>query len=185
LGELMTTLPAIADTDLAERLRLAVTRLARRLRQQSEVDASPTQLSALSTIEHRGPITLGELAAAERVQPPTITAAVGRLEIQGLVRRRTDENDRRVVWVEITGAGRKVQSRNRSRRAAYLAKRLRALTPEERATLSEATVILDRLLEPDEQAEVSARAAGTPAQGAGRRGEVERPGAMRRERERR
>jgi DNA-binding MarR family transcriptional regulator len=149
----MMTAPTttFAETDLAERLRLAVTRLARRLRQQAGVDASPTQLSALATIEWKGPITLGDLAAAERVQPPTITAAVGRLESQKLVRRRSDEADRRVVWVEVTPAGRKLLARNRSRKAAYLAKRLRALTATERTTLAEATAILDRLLEPDER----------------------------------
>jgi DNA-binding MarR family transcriptional regulator len=147
----MTAAPAThADTDLAERLRLAITRLARRLRQESGVDASPTQLSALATIERRGPITLGDLAVAEFVQPPTVTSAVGRLEGQGLVRRRTDDADRRVVWVEITTPGRKLLARNRSRKAAYLAKRLRALTPEERATLSKAAALLDRLLEHDE-----------------------------------
>jgi DNA-binding MarR family transcriptional regulator len=144
------TPPTITDTDLAERLLLAVTRLARRLRQQGDADdASPTQLSALATIERRGPITLGELATAERVQPPTITAAIDRLEGQGLVRRRTDEQDRRVVRVEVTPVGRKLLARNRSRKTAYLAKRLRALSPEDAATLHDATVILDRLLEPE------------------------------------
>jgi len=146
---MMTTTPEhITDTDLAERLRLAVTRLARRLRQQGDPDdASPTQLSALATIERRGPITLGELATAERVQPPTITAAIDRLEGQGLVRRRTGAEDRRVVRVEITGVGRKLLARNRSRKTAYLAKRLRALSPEDATTLHHATLILDRLLE--------------------------------------
>jgi DNA-binding MarR family transcriptional regulator len=147
---MMTTPATITDTDLAERLRLAVTRLARRLRQHGDADdASPTQLSALATIERRGPITLGELATAERVQPPTITAAIDRLEGQGLVQRRTDDQDRRVVRVEITSVGRKLLARNRSRKTAYLAKRLRALSAEDAATLHEATVILDRLLEPE------------------------------------
>jgi DNA-binding MarR family transcriptional regulator len=147
---MMTPEATITDTDLAERLRLAITRLARRLRQHGEAnDASPTQLSALATIERRGPITLGELATAERVQPPTITAAIDRLEGQGLVQRRTDEQDRRVVRVEITSVGRKLLARNRSRKTAYLAKRLRALSAEDAATLHEATLILDRLLEPE------------------------------------
>ncbi len=157
----MTPPATITDTDLAERLRLAVTRLARRLRQHGDADdASPTQLSALATIERRGPITLGELASAERVQPPTITAAIDRLEGQGLVARRTDEQDRRVVRVEITSAGRKLLARNRSRKTAYLAKRLRALSPDDAATLHKATLILDRLLEPDGGPEASDRGAG-------------------------
>jgi DNA-binding MarR family transcriptional regulator len=149
----MTALEAITDTDLPERLRLAVTRLARRLRQQSDVNASPTQLSALATIGRRGPMTLGDLAAAERVQPPTITAAVGRLESQGLVVRQPDVQDRRIVRVQVTGAGRKLLARNRSRNTAYLAKRLRALSPSERATLVEATEILDRVLESEAKGE--------------------------------
>src|SRR5262249_41447673 len=99
------TVPAPA---LPARLRLAITRLARRLRQQGETAASPTQLAALATVERDGPLTLGELAAVERVQPPTITAAVGRLEQRGLVQRRIDPDDRRVARVEITPAGRRL-----------------------------------------------------------------------------
>src|SRR5436853_2009335 len=111
MGTVTQTAPQQNETQLAERLRLAVTRLARRLRQQSEASASPTQFSALATIERNGPITLGDLAAAEGVQPPTATAAVGRLEQSGLVARRPDEHDRRVVHVEITAAGRKLLAR--------------------------------------------------------------------------
>jgi DNA-binding MarR family transcriptional regulator len=143
------TTPAPADTqaDLAAHLRLSVTRLARRLRQQADVDASPTQLAALATVEHRGPITLGDLAAAERVQPPTITAAVGRLEQQGLVVRRPDRADKRVVRVAVTAAGRRLLARNRSLKTAFLARRLDTLDPSERATLEDAAVLLDRLLD--------------------------------------
>lgn len=139
--------PTRPGEHLAERLRLAVTRLARRLRQQSEPGASPTQLAVLATVARTGPITLGDLAAAERVQPPTITAAVARLETHGLVRREPDETDRRVVRVRVTTAGRRLLARNRSRKTAYLEQRLRSLGPDERATLDAATAILDRLLE--------------------------------------
>lgn len=145
----MTAIETTTQAHLPERLRLAVTRLARRLRQQSDIGASPTQLSALATVARLGPMTLGDLAAAERVQPPTITAAVSKLEDQALVVRRPDARDRRSVRVEVTSAGRKLLARNRSRKTAYLAKRLGALTPRERETLAEATAILDRLLEPD------------------------------------
>jgi DNA-binding MarR family transcriptional regulator len=143
------TTPAPADTqaDLAAHLRLSVTRLARRLRQQADVGASPTQLSALATIERHGPITLGDLAAAERVQPPTITAAVGRLEQQGLVVRRPDRADKRVVRVTVTAAGRRLLARNRSLKTAFLARRLDTLDPAERATLEHAAILLDRLLD--------------------------------------
>ena len=148
----MTAIETTTEAHLPERLRLAVTRLARRLRQQSDIGASPTQLSALATIARLGPMTLGDLAAAERVQPPTITAAVSKLESQGLAVRRPDERDRRIVQVDVTSAGRKLLARNRSRKTAYLAKRLDALSPRERETLSEATAILDRLLEPEAEA---------------------------------
>jgi DNA-binding MarR family transcriptional regulator len=146
----MSPTPQSTETDLADRLRLVITRLARRLRQQGPSDTSPTQLAALATIERQGPITLGDLAAAERVQPPTVTAAIDRLEGQGLVRRLPDESDRRVVRVAITATGRKLLARQRSRKTAYLAQRLDALDKADRATLAEAAVILDRLLQPEE-----------------------------------
>jgi len=139
--------PSTTDSDLADRLRLAVTRLARRLRQQSGVDASPTQLSALATVERQGPITLGDLAAAERVKPPTVTAAVGRLETDGFVARRSDGADRRIVRVEITPAGRKLLARTRSRKTAELERRHEGLSAEDRSTLDRAVDVFDRLLE--------------------------------------
>jgi DNA-binding MarR family transcriptional regulator len=136
-----------SDTDLAPRLRLAITRLARRLRRQADLPGvSPTQISALATIERDGPITLGELAALEGVQPPTITAAVGRLVEQDLVHRRVDPDDRRVHRVEITHAGRRLLERSRSRKNAYLERRLRALSAEDRATLERAAGLLESLL---------------------------------------
>jgi DNA-binding MarR family transcriptional regulator len=134
---------------LPVRLRLAVTRLARRLRQEGETTASPTQLAVLGTVERDGPLTLGELAAVERVQPPTITAAVGRLEARGLVRRRTDPVDRRVARVEVTRSGRRLLDESRSRKTAYLERRLAALSADERDTLERAAVILERILEQD------------------------------------
>ncbi len=129
---------------------MVVTRLARRLRQQGESAASPTQLAALATIEREGPLTLGELAAIERVRPPTITAAVGRLEEQGLVRRRADRRDRRVAHVEITAPGRRLLAESRSRKTAYLERRLAALSAGERHTLAEAAEILERVLEEEQ-----------------------------------
>ena len=124
-----------------------MTRLARRLRQQGESSASPTQLAALATIERDGPLTLGALAAIERVRPPTITAAVGRLEEQGLVHRRTDARDRRVARVEITAHGGRLLAQSRSRKTAYLEQQLAALSADERATLAKAASILERVLE--------------------------------------
>jgi DNA-binding MarR family transcriptional regulator len=132
---------------LPSRLRMVVTRLARRLRQQGESAASPTQLAALATIERDGPLTLGTLAAIERVRPPTITAAVGRLEEQGLVHRRIDARDRRVARVAITSHGRRLLAESRSRKTAYLEQQLAALSADERATLAQAATILERVLE--------------------------------------
>jgi DNA-binding MarR family transcriptional regulator len=140
---------AVPTPALPARLRLAITRLARRLRQQGETTASPTQLAVLATVERDGPITLGTLAAVERVQPPTITAAVGRLEQRGLVQRLTDADDRRVARVEITPEGRRLLEQSRSRKTAYLERRLATLAADEQGTLERAAGILERLLEED------------------------------------
>jgi DNA-binding MarR family transcriptional regulator len=156
-----TTPPARAEVPapgLPARLRLVVTRLARRLRQQGDTAASPTQLSALATIERDGPVTLGELAATERVQPPTITAAVGRLERRGLVRRDVDPGDRRVARVEVTSQGRQLLEQSRSRKTAYLERTLAGLHPDERETLERAAAILERLLEHDTDQQTAERA---------------------------
>jgi DNA-binding MarR family transcriptional regulator len=148
--------------DLAPRLRLAVTRLARRLRQQADLPGvSPTQVSALATIERAGPITLGELAAVEGVQPPTITAAVGRLEEQDLVHRTVDPSDRRVHRVEISAAGRRLLEKSRSRKNEYLERRLRALSTEDRATLERAADLLEAVLS-DEAESGSGHVVRTP-----------------------
>ncbi|MBA2326124.1 MAG: MarR family transcriptional regulator [Actinobacteria bacterium] len=141
------TEPDLPERPLAERLRLVITRLARRLRQQAEAPISPTQSAALATIERRGPLTLGELAETERVQPPTITAAVGRLEEQGLVERHRDPDDRRVTRVQVTDAGRRLLAETRSRTSAYLERRVGELSGRDRATLERAAAILERLLE--------------------------------------
>jgi DNA-binding MarR family transcriptional regulator len=139
----------VPSADLPARLRLVVTRLARQLRQRAVVDLTPSQISALATIERSGPVTLGELAALERVQPPSVTVVVTRLEEKGLVVRRQDPQDRRVVRVETTKDGRRLLARSRSRKDAELDRRLRRLSDEERATLASAAAILERLVEPE------------------------------------
>jgi DNA-binding MarR family transcriptional regulator len=141
--------PTLTDLDLAPRLRLAVNRLARRLRQQGDEPLTPSQQSALIMIEARGPITLGDLAAAERVQPPTMTRIVAALAEQGFLERVADETDRRVARVEITSEGRKLLDRSRTRKTAYLAARLRRLSPEERDTVERALPFIERLVEDD------------------------------------
>ncbi|HEX8863153.1 MAG TPA: MarR family transcriptional regulator [Actinomycetes bacterium] len=135
------------DRDLVVSLRLAVGRLARRLRQQTEGGLTASQFSALSSISHYGPITLGQLAAVERLRPPSVTRMVSNLEDAGLVLRRADADDRRVCRVETTPLGRDLLERTRSRKDAYLATRLATLGPDELDVLRDATVVLERLLE--------------------------------------
>ena len=142
----MTGMAYTEDTaELAGRLRLVVTRLARLMRQQTDSGLSPTLLAALATVEAAGPLTLGDLAIREQVAPPTITRAVGGLEEQGLVTRRADDNDRRIVHVAITSEGRRLLDHTRTRKNAWLARRLRALDPEDRARLAAAVDALERL----------------------------------------
>jgi DNA-binding MarR family transcriptional regulator len=136
--------------DLATRLRLGITRTARRLRQEAGVDLSPTLTAALATISRHGPLTPSELAARERVQRPTATRLLARLEAPGLVVRTADPEDRRSALVSVTPAGEALLAELRTRKDAYLARRLRALSAEDRATLRRASDILERLLE-DEQ----------------------------------
>jgi DNA-binding MarR family transcriptional regulator len=131
---------------LASRLRLAVTRLARRLRQQAEAGVTPSQLVALSSIERAGSLTIGDLCQAEQVQPPTMTKIVGALVEAGLVTREPDPRDRRIAWLRVTPAGARLLERSRSRKDQYLVKRLRGLEPEELAALARAAEILDRLV---------------------------------------
>jgi DNA-binding MarR family transcriptional regulator len=139
--------PIEVDRDLVVSLRLAVGRLARRLRQQTEGGVTASQFSALSSIAHYGPITLGQLAAVERLRPPSVTRMVSTLEDAGLVVRHADIDDRRVCRVETTPLGRELLERTRSRKDAYLATRLATLGPDELDVLRDATVVLERLLE--------------------------------------
>jgi DNA-binding MarR family transcriptional regulator len=121
--------------ETAARLRLATARLARQLRQQAGGGLSPSQQSALASIDGHGPLTLGTLARVEQVAPPTITKVVVKLEEDGLVGRQVDGTDRRVVRVEITPAGRRRLAHARSRRNAWLARRLRTLHADDPTAL--------------------------------------------------
>ncbi len=136
-----------SETELAARVRLAVLRLSRRLRQQVAGGVTATQVSALATVERLGSPTLGELAASERVRPPSMTKIVVGLEEAGLVSRQVDALDRRVARVMLTTEGRRVVQRSRSLRTAYLARRLRRLSEAERASLGELVRLLELLVE--------------------------------------
>jgi DNA-binding MarR family transcriptional regulator len=134
-------------SELPGRLRLAVTRTARRLRQEAQAGLSPSLTAALASVERHGPLTPSGLADIERVQRPTATRLLAKLEEDGLVRREPDPEDGRVSHVRVSPEGRRLLKRLRSRKNAYLAKRLRALDEEDRDTLARATAILERLLE--------------------------------------
>jgi DNA-binding MarR family transcriptional regulator len=137
----------VASEELPTRLRLAVLRLARRLRQQAEADLTPSMLSAMANIEYRQPVTLGQLAEAERVTPPTMSKIVGRLEDAGLVTRTADSEDKRIQRLSLSREGVRLIARNRSRKNAYLARKLRKLEPEEVAKLEDAVEVIEKILE--------------------------------------
>jgi DNA-binding MarR family transcriptional regulator len=134
-------------TELASRLRLAIVRTARRLRQQAGTDLSAALTAALSTVERHGPLTPSELADLERVKRPTATRIVARLAEQGLVARASDPHDRRSSLVSITSSGRSLLRRLRGRKNAYLARRMRKLDSADVATLESAVEVLERMVE--------------------------------------
>ena len=139
---------ATTSTDsaaIASRLRVSATRLARRLRQESSAGLTPSQLSALTSVELQGPLTLGRLAEHERVAPPSVTKVVTKLEEAGFVERRLDERDRRVAWLSITAAGADRLAQIRQRKTEWLAARLDALDDRERSRLADALDALDAL----------------------------------------
>ena len=136
---------ARTDTGLASALAVSVMRLARRLRQERDSDLTATQLSALGTIRRYGPLTIGALAAHERVQPPSMTRTVGCLLDRGMVTREADPTDRRQVVVVLSDEGRTLIDAERRRRDAWLAQRLRELSPADRDVLRRAVPLLEGL----------------------------------------
>jgi len=131
---------------LAHDLRLAVMRFSRRLRNQ-RVDTSVTltHLAALSTLQRNGAMSPGELAAHERVQPPSMTRVVVALEGMGLVTRTPHPTDRRQVIIGLTQAAEDLLSAEARAREAWLSSRLQELTAEERAVLRESAEIMEKL----------------------------------------
>jgi DNA-binding MarR family transcriptional regulator len=132
--------------DLAGHLRLTIVRTARRLRQEAGGELSPSLTAALSTVERHGPLTPSEVATRERIQRPTATRVLARLEEQGLIERMADPRDGRSSLLTTTAAGRALLAELRTRKTAFLAHRIEKLDPEERETLSRATDILERML---------------------------------------
>jgi DNA-binding MarR family transcriptional regulator len=136
----------VADAELASELRIGVMRLARRLRQQrTESGLTLTQLSALGTLNRQGPCTPGELAALERVQPPSMTRVLSHLEERGLVSRTAHPTDRRQVLVALTDAAHELMAADRQRREAWLTAHLSDLDVTDRETLRAVVPVLERL----------------------------------------
>jgi len=138
-------LSASSPPEMAARLRLSATRLARRLRQESGAGLTSSQLSALAVIERHGPLTLGALAEHEGVAPPSITRVVARLEADGLVLRQADPDDRRVARVTTSARGAALIAESRRRKTAWLTGRIAALDPDQRRRLADALDVLDEL----------------------------------------
>jgi DNA-binding MarR family transcriptional regulator len=146
----MTTPQPRSDAGLATALRISVSRLARRLRAERvalglQPDLSDTQLAALATLVRHGPMTPGELAEHEKVQPPSMTRVIAVLEERSLVMRAPHTTDRRQVVLTVTAGGRELVYQARRLREAWLARRLRELSPQERAALRAAAPILEKL----------------------------------------
>lgn len=142
-----TAQPTALDAAAVARLRLAVMRLSRLLRQNADTGVTPSQLSALATVDRNGPTSLGELAAFERVGPSTMTKIVAALEAAGLLERTTDPDDRRVAVASVTPAGHDLLERGRSSASSYLSERLDVLDDDEARALAAALPALERLVD--------------------------------------
>ena len=145
----MPTTESVSRTDagLASAVRVAVARLHRRMRTE-EIDDLGVSVGGVAVLAHlfrNGEQTLGQLAAAERVQPPSMTRTVTCLERDGFVERHPHPTDGRQVVVRLAPRGEDLLARERRRRDAWLTRRLRDLTPEERAVLRSAAPILEKL----------------------------------------
>jgi DNA-binding MarR family transcriptional regulator len=149
----MPTVQKVARTDagLASELRVSVMRLRRRLIVEGLPDEalSLTQMSVLACLFRNGDLTVGDLAAFERVQPPSMTRTVKALETGGYLTRRAHDTDGRQVVVSLTDHGRDLVRADRARRDAWLSRRLSELTPEQRAVLRQAAPIIESLSRKD------------------------------------
>jgi DNA-binding MarR family transcriptional regulator len=134
------------DAALAGSLRDAIGRLGRRMRaERAATDLSLGQWAALRTLESHGPMTPSELAAHEKVQPPSVTKILARLEQHDYVSRTPDPIDRRQVVVAATPAGRALLADDRRRKDKWVSQRLQTLEPAERAALAAALPVLEKL----------------------------------------
>jgi DNA-binding MarR family transcriptional regulator len=143
---LRNTLSAISLDD-ANRLRLVIARLQRRLRQQANAGITPSQLTLLSALARLGPSTPGELAAAEAVKPPSITRIVNALEESQLVERIVVSDDRRSVRLRLTPKARRLLQSIRDQRTAWLADRFAEMTPAQIGDLQRGIAALEQIVE--------------------------------------
>src|SRR5690349_12446870 len=165
MESVVTTTPGKADEDApavdVTRLRVALARLARRLRKHELAGLTPTQLAALATVERSGPMRLGDLAAAEGIAPSTLTRLVTALEESGYVRRNADPTDARASTLVITPHGHHTLERLRTESNLELAASLALLTPAQRSALAEALPVLELLAEVPGADPAEARAYGS------------------------
>jgi DNA-binding MarR family transcriptional regulator len=137
----------INSQNIADQLHSAAIHLLRKLRKEDEGSGlNAPRLSALSVIVFGGPITLGDLAAAEQVRPPTMTRIVNALAEKGLVTKKQNTNDGRSTLLSATPSGKKHLMEGRSRRVQALAKQIAALNRKQRTTLQEAAEILKEVI---------------------------------------
>jgi DNA-binding MarR family transcriptional regulator len=142
---------AIADAPIIDvtRLRVAIARVSRRLRRHELAGLTPTQLSALATVERAGPLRLGDLAAAEKIAPSTLTRLITVLEEHGYVQRRPVPGDARAAALAITEQGHAALERIRQESTVLLADSLRTLTPDQLAALAAALPALEQIASAD------------------------------------
>jgi DNA-binding MarR family transcriptional regulator len=144
----MTLTSRLTAAELSAALRPSLLRLTRILRNQRvDLSVTLTQLSAMATLSKKGPMSAGELAAFERVQPPSMTKVLASLEDKGLVRRDAHPTDKRQAIIVLTNAGTRLLESERRQRDAWLSQRLARLTPDERARLRDVIPVLDKLAE--------------------------------------
>lgn len=154
------------DMEVVARFRVAIARVGRQLRQQAGAGLSPTLHSMLVTIAIHGPLSLSELAAREQVAPPTVTKVLAKLDDQGLVMKERGPTDRRVTLVSLTDAGTARLEESRTRRTAWLVRRLAELDDLDPRRLADAVELLEAIVQPDQQLPSSHPGpAGTAAEG--------------------
>lgn len=143
----LATQQELDATAVADRLRATLIRLGIALRKERIAGVSPQQVGLLVWIKHRPGVTVGDLAAGDKVSTAAMSKRVSRLERDGLVARTPSEADRRCIGLTLTDEGQRTLRRVRSRRTAWLASRLSALSPEDLAAVDAAADPLARLLE--------------------------------------